>query len=736
MGIAYHEQSRTFHLFNEKTSYIFKIDGYGYPVNLYFGKKIRDNASFDHLLEKAPRPMAVVIDDADPSASLEHLKLEYPVYGTGDMREPALDITAENGSRLLDLKYESHQIIKGKPALAGLPAVYCEDESEADTLLLAVKDEKTGLKAVLKYTVMYFAPCMIRSAELVNEGSQELVINTAMSLSLDLPEADLDMIGLTGAWARERTVRRFPLHEGAQSIASLRGISSGNFNPFFALVSKNCTETAGEATGFSLVYSSNFLAEAAVDTYHTARVRMGIHPRTFAWHLHPGASFQTPEAVIVYSDSGLNGMSQTYHRLYRHRLARGLWREKPRPILVNNWEGTYFDFNEEKLLAIARAARDLGIEMFVLDDGWFRSRNSDTTGLGDWIVDEQKFPEGIAHFTQAVHDMGLLAGLWIEPEMVSPGTALFNEHPDWIVHEEGRPMHPGRHQYVLDYSNPDVIDYICDRLSRIFAETKIDYIKWDMNRSISDAYSAHLEYQGEFFHRYVLGVYALYERLTSQFPHILFESCSSGGCRFDPGMLYYAPQCWTSDDSDGYERQKIQYGTSFVYPLSSMGSHVSAVPNHQLFRSVSLDTRANTAYFGTFGYELDLTKMSEEDKAEVRKQTAFMKEHRQLFQYGTFWRLRSPFETNETVWMVVSEDKRNAIAAYYRCLQEVNTGYRRIRLAGLDPDKLYHVSRLNIDVYGDELMNAGLILSDGSSGENRDHEGDFVSRLYMIEAVG
>ncbi|MCR4951970.1 MAG: alpha-galactosidase, partial [Solobacterium sp.] len=705
------------------------------PVNLYCGKVIRDRVSFDHLLEKAPRPMAVVFDNDHPDLSLEHLRLEYPVYGTGDMRYPALDARAENGSRLLDLRFAGYEIRKGKPKLSGLPAVYAETDEEADTLFLYLKDRKTGLKVILKYSVMYDAPALARSAEIVNEGNQEMTLQTAMSFSLDLPDAEYDMTELTGAWARERTVRKFPLHEGVQSIGSLRGISSNNFNPFLSLQRKNCTETEGEVFGFSLVYSGCFLAEAAVDTYHTVRIRMGIHPETFTWLLKPEDSFQTPEAVMVYSDSGLNGMSQTYHELFRNRLARGYWRDRVRPILVNNWEGTYFDFTEEKLLAIAKEAKEIGIEMFVLDDGWFINRNNDYTGLGDWITDKEKLPQGLSHFTHALHETGLLAGLWIEPEMVNPGTKLFEEHPEWIIHEEGRPMHPGRHQYVLDYSNPAVVDHIFAKLDAVIAEADVDYIKWDMNRSISDMYSMTLERQGELLHRYVLGVYSLYDRLTSKYPKILFESCSSGGARFDPGMLYYAPQCWASDNSDGYERQKIQYGTSYVYPISSIGAHVSAVPNHQMHRIVPLRTRAAAAYFGTFGFELDLTKLSEEEKEEAKQVTAFMKENRQVIQFGTFWRLKSPFESNETMWMSVSGDRKKAVAAYFRCLQEVNAGYRRIRLAGLDPAQLYHVSGLEIDAYGDELMHAGLVISDASSGENRTPEGDFLSRIYVIEAV-
>lgn len=726
MGIIFHRNSMTFHLFNDKASYIFKIMEPGYAVHLYYGKRIRDRDSFDHLLEKEVRGMAVVIDDEHPDISLEHLKLEYPVYGTGDMRYPAIDLCQPGGSRLLDLRYEVHEIKEGKPELEGLPGVYTETDEEADTLTVYLKDKVTGICVKLLYSVMTRVPAIIRSAKIINYGASEVVLETVMSMSLDMPECDYDMIELTGAWARERTVRRFPLHEGIQSIGSLKGHSGNAFNPFIAIADKNCTETDGEVFGFSLVYSGNFLIEAGVDTFHTTRIRAGIHPHTFSWRLRPEYDFQSPEVVMVYADHGLNEMSGYYHRLYRHRLARGIWRDRTRPILVNNWEATYFDFDEEKLLDIAETAKELGIEMFVLDDGWFENRDDDHTGLGDWNVNRKKFPQGLGHFVDRLHDMGLMAGLWIEPEMVSPGTELYNKHMDWIIHDPKRPMHPGRHQYILDYSNPDVIDYIFAKLDSILSEAKPDYIKWDMNRAMSDIYSSTLEYQGELMHRYILGVYELYDRLTNRYPRILFESCSSGGARFDPGMLYYAPQCWTSDDTDAGERQKIQYGTSYVYPLSSMGSHVSAVPNHQLHRTISLKTRGNTAYFGTFGYELDLTKLTEEEKEEVKQQTAFMKEYRQLIQFGTFYRLRSPFETNETIWMVVSRDKKQAICAYYRSMQEVNVGYRRIKLQGLDPDILYTID--DKTYYGDELMNVGLILKDP-----KDIREDHISRLYILE---
>lgn len=479
---------------------------------------------------------------------------------------------------------------------------------------------------------------------------------------------------------------------------------------------------------------------------------IGINPFGFSWCLKPGQEFQTPEAVVVYSAEGLNGMSQSLHRLYRYRLARGEWRDKVRPILINNWEATYFDFDEEKLVNIAKTAKDDGVELFVLDDGWFSTRCGETSGLGDWWANTDRLPNGIKGLADRIEDLGMKFGLWFELEMVNKDSELYRSHPDWIIHTPGRRISHGRQQYVLDFSRKEVVDYIYEMVAKILSESKVSYIKWDMNRFITECFSAGYEanQQGEIFHRYILGVYDLYERLTSTFPHILFESCASGGGRFDPGMLYYAPQAWTSDDSDAAERLKIQYGTSYAYPISSIGAHVSVVPNHQLFRVTPMETRGNVAYFGAFGYELDLTKLSVEDHKIVRSQIAFVKKYRSLIHNGTFYRLKSPFEGNITAWMVVSADKKQAIVAYYKMLNDVNCEFRRIRLQGLDQDMLYHEADLNAEgidtscsksvltgtFYGSELMNVGLVTSDASAGEvsPQNHCTDFWSKIVVLEA--
>ena len=743
MSIVFHPQSRTFHLYNACISYIFKVLPSGHLGQLYCGKALRDRPDFDHLFETAPRSMAACFFDDDTAYSLEHIRQEYAVCGAGDTRLPALDARMADGSRLLDLQYQSHAVTPSKPPIEGLPATYTEQDDEADTLTVTLADPLAGVTVTLFYTVFAQLPAIARHAEIACTGENPISLDRAMSLCLDLPDSDYEMVELTGAWARERHVATRPLAEGVQAVYSLRGHSSHQFNPFLALKRPDCGEMHGEVYGFSLVYSGNFLAQADVDPYHVTRVTMGIHPQNFSWTLRPGETFATPEAVMVYSDRGLNGMSQAFHTLYRSRLARGVWRDAVRPVLVNNWEATYFDFNEEKLLALATEARALGIELFVLDDGWFRNRSSDETGLGDWEVDTAKLPGGLKGFGEKLNAMGLQFGLWIEPEMVNPGTRLWQEHPDWVLHQPGRRPLPSRHQYVLDCSNPAVVDYLYDRLTALLDGAPVGYIKWDMNRSISDAFScaAGPEGQGAVLHRYILGVYRLYQRLIDRFPRILFESCSSGGARFDPGMLYYAPQCWASDDTDAVERLKIQYGTSFVYPVSSMGAHVAAVPNHQLGRVTSLTTRANVAFFGAFGYEMDLTRLPPRGRELVARQVAFFKQYRRLLQFGAFWRLQSPFAHNEAAWMTVSPDRETALVGDYLVLQQANAGYRRIRLAGLAPDRLYRVTPLGSGAEpcgpaytagGDELMQAGLV----TTGDSRmQHDGDFVSRLYLLEAV-
>ena len=740
MPIHYHENTRTFHLFNASVSYIFTILENGTPGSLYYGARLTDKDDYSELLEMKRRANAPCTYEGNLLFSLEHLKQEYPLYGHGDLRYPACSMRRENGSHIFEFRYISHVIYSGKHGINGLPAIWCSTTDEMESLEVELEDANSGTRLTLYYTICSDLPVIARHTRITQAGASAVTIERVMSCNVDLIDDAWEMVQLNGAWSRERHVTTMPLRPGIQSVYSMRGHSSAQFNPFLALKRKECTETQGECMGFTLLYSGSFLAGVEVDNYHVSRVQIGIHPDCFEWTLQQGESFETPEAVYVYSEDGLNGMSQAFHTLFNRHLVRGKYRMKERPILINNWEATYFDFDEEKIVRIAETAAQAGIELFVLDDGWFGNRNDDHRGLGDWYVNLQKLPHGISGLSQRIHSLGMQFGLWIEPEMVNRDSNLYRTHPEWVmVDPDYVPCH-GRNQYVLDFSRKEVVDYIFRCLDQVLDGADVNYIKWDMNRTMSEVYSrSHSSLQqGRVMHEYILGVYDLYERLIQKYPDILFESCASGGGRFDAGMLYYAPQAWTSDNSDAVERLKIQYGTAYVYPPSCMGAHVSAVPNHQVFRNTPLNTRANTAFYGAFGYELDLSKLTEDELEQVRQQVTFMKKYRSVFQYGTFYRLSSPFESNETVWMSVSQDQKTAIVGYYRVLNEVNVGYRRIRLKGLNPDEQYRISMDGRWIEGRELMKAGLVISDYTSGENGEiyngSNGDFISRLYVLEA--
>ncbi|MFD2610941.1 alpha-galactosidase [Paenibacillus gansuensis] len=722
------EQQLSFHLQSAGTSYILQIHPMGFLSHVYWGKRL-NSADPSQILTYAQRCSFHPNPDVNDVMTLDTLPQEYPAYGTSDFRQPAYQVQLENGSTISELLYESHSIKQGKPALEGLPSTYVEQEEEAQTLEIVTVDKVTGLKVILSYTVFEQLDSITRSVRFVNEGQENLNILRALSANVDFYHKDFDLLHLAGAWAKERSVERRPLTTGTQSIESRRGSSSHQHNPFIALMSKGAGEEHGEVYGFSLVYSGNFLASVEVDAYDTSRVSMGLNPFDFNWLLEPGQSFQTPEAVMVYSDQGLGGMSRKYHKLYRTRLCRGLYRDEVRPVLVNNWEATYFDFTAEKIESIAESGRELGIELFVLDDGWFGKRDSDNSSLGDWIVDRKKLPNGLEDLVERVRNLEMQFGLWFEPEMVSPDSELYRAHPDWCLHVPDRRRTEGRNQLILDFSRQDVCDYITEALTKVLSSAPITYVKWDMNRNMTEIGSALLpaERQRETAHRYMLGLYRVLEDITSKFPHILFESCSGGGGRFDPGMLYYMPQTWTSDNTDAVSRLKIQYGTSIVYPISSMGAHVSAVPNHQVHRMTSLEMRGNVAMSGNFGYELDLTKFTDEEKQTVKAQVQMYKEIRSLVQQGDFYRLLSPFEGNQTAWMFVSEDQNEAFAAYFRVLAEPNDAIRRVRLKGLHPEKLYKLHGTEQVYSGSQLMYAGLVLPQ--------LHGDYQSAVWRFEAA-
>ncbi|BBI33027.1 alpha-galactosidase [Cohnella abietis] len=710
MGIHYNAKHRLFHLQGPNTSYIIQLNNNGVPMHAYWGRKLSDYPlegmlTFLERCSFSPNPYP-----EDRTISFDTLPQEYPAFGTSDFRHPAYQVQLEDGSTITELAYVTHRILDGKPKLEGLPSTYVEKDEEGQSLELELEDGKTGLRVILTYSVFAEHDAIVRSVKLVNKGSSTLRLLRALSGSVDFRHDRFHFIQLSGAWTRERDIHRRQLYPGIQSVESRRGSSSHQQNPFIALVSPNADEDHGEAYGFSLVYSGSFIAQAEVDQFHTTRVTMGINPFDFEWRLEVGEEFQTPEMVMVYSADGLGGMSRIYHRLYRTRLCRGVFRDQPRPVLVNNWEATYFQFNAEKIESIARVGQELGIELFVLDDGWFGRRDNDDSSLGDWTVDYRKLPNGLADLATRVNKLDMQFGLWFEPEMISPDSDLYRANPDWCLHVSERRKTEGRKQLVLDLSREDVCDYLIESVSSVLRSAPITYVKWDMNRNMTEIGSALLapERQRETAHRYMLGLYRVMEAITSEFPHILFESCSGGGGRFDPGMLFYMPQTWTSDNTDAVSRLRIQYGTSLVYPISTMGAHVSAVPNHQLHRITSLQTRGNVAMSGNFGYELDLTEMADDEKREVKRQVEQYKEIRHLVQFGDFYRIRSPFEGNDTAWIMVAEDGSEAFAVYVRVLAEPNAPLDWIRFKGLDANAKYRVEEQGSVYGGDQLMYSGL----------------------------
>lgn len=735
MPIIFHKELKEFHLYNKEISYIIHILPNGHIGNLYFGKKIDPYKTYNHLFEGIYRPLAAYVYEGDNKFSLQNTRQEYPTFGLSDFRKGAFLIKQENGSEISDFKYESHKIIEGKLKLKGLPQTYVENKEDATTLEITLLDEVIKSKLKLYFTIFEDRAVITRSASFLNLSNKTINIEKAMSFNLDLPDSNYNMIQLNGAWGRERHVHDRSIKEGTQGFYSLKGASSAEFNPFLALRRPNTDEFSGEVIGFSLVYSGNFMAEIDVDTYNQTRIIMGIHPERFSWPLNLNEEFYTPEVVIVYSDKGLNYMSQVYHSLYRECLMRGKWKNSVRPILLNSWEALSFSIDEEKIKELATNASKLGVELFVLDDGWFGKRNNDNAGLGDWTVNKEKFPNGLNEIIEYINKLGMDFGIWIEPEMVNKDSELYRSHPDWIIHDPNRKPSHTRNQYTLDFSRDEVVDHIYNQIEKLLSDYNISYVKWDMNRYITECYSKDkgANLQGTVYHKYILNVYKLYDKLTTRFPDILFESCSSGGARFDPGMLYYAPQTWTSDNTDAIERIKIQYGSSLVYPLISMGSHVSESPNQQVFRETALETRANVAYFGNLGYELDVNNLSDVEKEEIKKQIQFYKENREVFQFGEFYRIKNPYNNNISAWMVKSNDEKTIILGCYKLLNHANEGKERVKLFGLDKDGDYKLSYpYEKEFKGDELMNVGISMNDDyfcNSGN------DFSSVLYLLRKI-
>ena len=717
MSIAYDSGKKTFTLTGGNVSYVLHIDENGRLMNLYWGEKV-PAGSIAFYPEYYP-------DGASFDLPIYHRPHELPTRGRGWYGVPAVGAVNAQGNDVVDLTYVSHEIFAGKKPLQGLPATYVEDETEADTLVITMKDVLTGLAAHVSYTVFSASGAITRSIRLENTGDSPLYITNLLSASVPVFGNGYDIIHLKGGWAKERQVMRREMGEGEYRISSQRGASGHEHNPFVALCDKTTTEFNGRVWALNFVYSGSFIAGSNVDNLDNSRLFMGMNPETFRWQLNPGSDFQSPEAVMVYSSNGLNGMSHIFHDLYRTRLVRGVWRDKVRPVLINNWEGTYMDFNEEKILAIAESARKIGVELFVLDDGWFGKRNQDNCSLGDWFVNYEKLPNGIDGLARKVNDMGLKFGLWFEPEMVSPDSDLYRAHPDWCLHVDGRSRTEARQQLILDFSRTEVQDYIIKVLSDMLGNASIGYVKWDMNRNMTEHFSCGRapENQLETQHRYMLGLYRVMETLTSRFPEVLFESCSGGGGRFDAGILHYMPQTWTSDDTDAVERLNIQYGTSFVYPASAMGAHVSAVPNHQTGRISGMRMRGDVAIGGNFGFELDMSALSDEDIETARQLVEEVKKYRELTNKGVFTRLISPFEGEYAAWQFAKDDE--ALLCVCQKLAHPNTSAIRVRMQGLCPESAYADDEGN-EYSGAVLMNMGMWVK---------LRHDFTSRIVHLRRV-
>jgi alpha-galactosidase len=736
MNIQVNASNRLFHLQTKHTSYVFHVIEDGSLGQLYYGPKIPFKDDYANLNTREEHDCTNTRTDEDVEFQAELLKQEYAGLGKGDYRYPAFQITYPNGSRTSEFQYRDYELKDGKERLTGLPSTFADDSNDSQTLTVKLADGDLELQ--LHYTVFADEDVIVRSTTFVNHG-KTVFLNRALSAQLDLPDANYDFIQFAGSWSRERHLHRSHLRPGTQSISSLRTASSHQENPFFMLARPHTDNNQGAVFGFNFVYSGNFLDSVEVDQFDTTRVLIGINPDEFGWKLNSGDSFQTPEVIFSYTDNGFNALSQQLGAFYAQHLINPHFAHQERPILINNWEATFMDFTEDKLMPIVERAKELGIEMFVLDDGWFGHRDDDRSSLGDWFVDEKKFNHGIAGFAKRVHDLDMKFGLWFEPEMISIDSKLYQTHPEWMIKTPGRGQTPGRHQFVLDMSRQEVVDYLFGLMSHIIQDAKLDYIKWDMNRNITEMYGADLpaDQQLEFSHRYILGVYDLYDRLTKAFPDVLFESCASGGGRFDLGMMYYAPQAWCSDDTDAVERIKIQDGTSYGYTPSMWGAHVSAVPNDQVGRLTSIDMRAKVAYFGAFGYELDVTELSDEEQATIKQQVAFYKQYRKLFQFGTFYRLETP-DTSDNVygWETVSHDKQTAIGMRYQILNGANPAYIRYYFKGLDPERRYTVNDGSEVFSGAELMNAGYFVPRVMNRlQSPKVPSDFHADMFIVKAV-
>jgi alpha-galactosidase len=716
MAVRIDEKEALFTLYTKNSMYQMKVDNLGVLLHTHYGKRT-EVVDYSYLIACRDRGFAGNPYQAgnDRTYSLDTLPQEYSCFGSGDYRASALKIRYHMGTRALELRYVEHRLEPGKYAIPGLPAIYAQEENQADTLIMTLKDDVSGVYVHLYYGVLEDLDVITRAVRIENRSDYPIYLERALSMCLDQLSGTYDFLTFYGKHEMERKLSRAHIHHGVQSVGSVRGTSSHHYNPFMILADRSATETQGYCYGFSFLYSGNFLAEAEYDQFNQTRVLMGIHPDNFEFEMLPGTQFWAPEVAMVYSDSGFEKLSHTYHRAYRNNLCRGRYKKARRPVLINNWEGTYFNFTGEKLVEMAKNAAELGVELFVMDDGWFGKRDSDDSGLGDWYVNEKKLGCTLAELSDQIHAFGMKFGIWFEPECISEDSDLYRAHPDWAFIIPGRKPMRGRFQLVLDFSRKEVRDCIFDQMCQVLDHAKVEYLKWDFNRSISDIYCADLpaERQGEVSHRYVLGLYEFLEKLGRRYPDMLIEGCSGGGGRFDAGMLYYSPQIWCSDDTDAIERLKIQYGTSFCYPISAVGSHVSACPNHQTGRTTPLETRATVAMAGTFGYELDPMKLTDEEKEEIRGQIRSFREYYDLIQDGLYYRLTNPFvDLVYNAWEFVAPDGSEALVSVVATKIYANEAPIYIRFRGLLPDRFYLLDGRRY--LGGALMYAGFRMPEAS----------------------
>lgn len=698
MSIYYDSERNGFILATRNTTYQMQISNLGHLLHLYYGRKLKGNMEHIYIPQDcgfSPNPYELRFER---SWSMDLLPQEYSGANTGDFRLSSLNLVAKNGAWGADLRYVKFEILPRKYSVHGMPSAFDRD-NEAQTLSITLKDSASNLEVELLYGVYEQQDVITRAVRLTNTGMTSVRLEKAASVCLDIPFGEWDMIHFVGRHIMERTMTRVPLTTGIQTIASRRGTSSHQHNPFVIICDPSATEDFGDCYGLMLAYSGSHRTDIEIDQRGSLRAVSGIHDEQFCWKLEPLESFDTPEVILTFTHQGLTHLSQTYHRFIKKNICRSKFTYARRPVLINNWEATYFDFNAEKILNIAHKAKELGVEMLVLDDGWFGKRNDDNAGLGDWFVNTEKLPDGLESLIAQINDIGLKFGLWVEPEMVNEDSDLYREHPDWalIVPERGPAM--SRNQLVLDLSREDVVDWLYKTLSGLLRQYNIEYIKWDMNRSIADVYSCLLppERQGEVFHRYILGLYRLLNRLTTEFPDVLFEGCSGGGGRFDAAMLSYSPQIWCSDNTDAIERLLIQHGTSFGYPVSSMGAHVSACPNHQTGRNTPLGTRAVVAMSGTFGYEMDLNTLTEAEKQQVREQIKRFDEYYDLIQNGDYYRLSHGKENDYfTAWQFVSSAKDESLVNIVTTKPRSNMKPIYFKLKGLNPEATYAVERQEV----------------------------------------